>query len=252
MNFGQKRRKEKSKLSTKKKVIIAVAVILFLSIISAGGSDETDTTTTTSSETTTQKTTNEETTESINPNVQSLMEATQYNQKTCNKIYKTLKKCGIEEIPTLTFVSEGVDSKSFKVESSSYRGSGMIIVNKKGLYFFSWGSDTLYDAEKSDKTKNINDYTISPSDVTQYMVAAEDAITSLLKSPSTAEFPSKVWASDQWSVSTSDGIVTVSSYVDAQNSFGAMIRENFTVQYRISDGKGVYCMFGGKVYLDER
>ncbi|WP_145120436.1 hypothetical protein [Rosistilla oblonga] len=53
------------------------------------------------------------------------------------------------------------------------------------------------------------------------IVAAKRFVLSKLKSPSTARFP---WGSDEYNVvSSHDGKEwTVSSHVDAQNSFGAM------------------------------
>lgn len=59
-------------------------------------------------------------------------------------------------------------------------------------------------------------------------MCSENTVTKMLKSPSTAKFP----------YLTDDGVkVTkldkdkylVSSYVDSENSFGAMIRETYTV-----------------------
>jgi len=51
-----------------------------------------------------------------------------------------------------------------------------------------------------------------------------------LKAPATAEFP---WSPDEYSiVSLGDGRWKVSSYVDAQNGFGAMVRSRWDVTLR--------------------
>ena len=51
-----------------------------------------------------------------------------------------------------------------------------------------------------------------------------------LKAPATAEFP---WGMDEYSiVSLGDGRWKVSSYVDAQNGFGAMVRSQWDVTLR--------------------
>ena len=63
----------------------------------------------------------------------------------------------------------------------------------------------------------------------------EDDVSSYLKSPSSAEFPSPTFHLDEYSVSRDGDTWYVSSYVDAQNSFGATIRTNFTATY-IWDG----------------
>lgn len=247
---------KKKKWSRKKKIIVGCIVAFFL-IIGIFSEDPTQapdqtnaTETTETSEVEPSESTTITTTKAIDENIQTLIDATGYGESVCENIYNQLTECGYTSIGKLTFVSEGTTTKSFKV-TGEYYGSGMIIVEESGLYYFSWGSDTLYDAENPDVIKNINDYAIGSSDNIRYFSSAEDAIKKLLKSPSTAEFPSRVW-SDGWGISISDGIVTVSSYVDAQNSFGAMLRSYFTVQYRISDGHGIYLEFDDQIYIDER
>lgn len=59
---------------------------------------------------------------------------------------------------------------------------------------------------------------------------AEKTVKSQLKSPSTAKFCSM----SSYTVSCSGNTWTVSGYVDAQNSFGASIRNNFTVKFTFS------------------
>jgi uncharacterized membrane protein YvbJ len=55
--------------------------------------------------------------------------------------------------------------------------------------------------------------------------AATNAVQSELKSPSTASFPKY---NDSYVVDNGDGTYTVSSYVDAENSFGAEIRSDWS------------------------
>jgi len=63
----------------------------------------------------------------------------------------------------------------------------------------------------------------------------ENRILGLLKSPSTAKFPS-IW---KWKMTKISGqTYRISSYVDAQNSFGAMIRTRFSgVAEQVSRGR---------------
>ncbi|MCB1784208.1 MAG: hypothetical protein KDI13_09455 [Alphaproteobacteria bacterium] len=55
----------------------------------------------------------------------------------------------------------------------------------------------------------------------------------LLKAPKTAEFP---WGKGNVSVSGDREYFTVRSYVDAQNSFGALIRTNYTCRLKYNGG----------------
>jgi len=82
-----------------------------------------------------------------------------------------------------------------------------------------------------------------------------DTIKSLLKAPSTAKFPGS-WLDPfyGWDLGRSGNIVELSSYVDSQNSFGAMIRAYFTVQYKVDGSKytPVFIYFDGNVILNSR
>lgn len=73
----------------------------------------------------------------------------------------------------------------------------------------------------------------------------------VLKAPSTAKYPGSLFNPDKdWSYSEENGIITVSSYVDSQNSFGAVTRANFVVKMQIKDNVGecIYLSVDGTVY----
>ena len=67
----------------------------------------------------------------------------------------------------------------------------------------------------------------------------------LLKSPSTAKYPCGANLDKE-----SDGSYTLSSCVDSQNSFGAILRKNWTAQLKYLDNGGIDIMLvtiGGEV-----
>lgn len=87
------------------------------------------------------------------------------------------------------------------------------------------------------------------SEIGVYEYGSQEAVKAALKAPSTAKFPSAVFGQDDWRLWKKGDMVTVQSWVDAQNSFGAMIRSKFTAQFSYStqdllyleiDGKAVY------------
>ena len=81
---------------------------------------------------------------------------------------------------------------------------------------------------------NIKNYTLTDSETNDLMYNTEQIIKSILKSPSTAKFPTIL----DYSFSKNKEEITVQAYVDSQNSFGAMIRSEFKVTYT-PDGKSV-------------
>jgi len=95
------------------------------------------------------------------------------------------------------------------------------------------------------ETKDPNRF--DESDYGTFLVLSEEAVKSALKAPSTAKFPDSFINSDQWHMSKSNNIVTVQSYVDAENSFGAMLRNNFTAQFSYVSQTLTYLEIAGKV-----
>lgn len=67
------------------------------------------------------------------------------------------------------------------------------------------------------------------------VTAAQNLVKEQLKSPSTASFPSSASA---YSVQTDGTYFYVSGYVDAQNSFGAEIRQEWTASFKMGDTSG--------------
>lgn len=67
------------------------------------------------------------------------------------------------------------------------------------------------------------------------VTAAQNLVKEQLKSPSTASFPSSATA---YSVQTDGTYFHVSGYVDAQNSFGAELRQNWTASFKMGDTSG--------------
>ena len=70
-------------------------------------------------------------------------------------------------------------------------------------------------------------------------IYARDYVKQFLKAPSPAKFPSYPWSGDAKVGYRGDGQYTVRAYVDAQNSFGAMIRTHFTCILQFHDSTGM-------------
>lgn len=86
----------------------------------------------------------------------------------------------------------------------------------------------------------------SEEDRADAWVCAQDVVKKNLKSPSSAKFCLMSEATIHYNGEDGGGSrYTVSGYVDAQNSFGAMIRKNFTVNLTVTkDGyKRATCTF---------
>lgn len=79
----------------------------------------------------------------------------------------------------------------------------------------------------------------------------EQIVNQILKAPGSAKYPG-AWYDplNGWGMKKVNNLVTVSSYVDAQNSFSANLRTYFVMQFRMNDdgsGSLAYFKFGNQV-----
>lgn len=66
----------------------------------------------------------------------------------------------------------------------------------------------------------------------------QECVKELLKSPSTAEFP---YGSEQFVTQIDEDTFIINSYVDSQNSFGAMLRTQYVCQVTLIDNENYTC-----------
>lgn len=115
--------------------------------------------------------------------------------------------------------SSSTDSNSSNYSSSDYSSSDFNSLNSSSSDYSSLSSST----------------TVSDDDKGILWECALDAVKQSLKAPSTAKFPFSYY--DATFNSLGNDMYEVKSWVDAQNSYGAMLRSNFTVSIKkISEG----------------
>ena len=86
-------------------------------------------------------------------------------------------------------------------------------------------------SRSSSDTKLVGSLRTNPNETDSLIIAiAEQFVKSALKSPSSAKFP---WDYNEYKISKSNGNWVVSGYVDASNSFGAVIRSRFDVCFTL-------------------
>ncbi|WP_289088255.1 hypothetical protein [uncultured Veillonella sp.] len=88
----------------------------------------------------------------------------------------------------------------------------------------------------------ITNVALTSKQKTMMRLATEKAVTIILKAPKTADFCN----SSDYEFSINNGIGTITGYVDAQNSFGAMIRSYFTAEYDMKQEKMLHLTFDGR------
>jgi len=159
------------------------------------------------------------------------------------------KKCGkcLAEIPQKAKKCSHCGSKQKEKFGLKHLFLIIIIVVIFSAIFSSIGDDNSGSSNIANNSSN------SQVDDSKAFIIAQNYVKSALKSPSTADFP----AFDYTTQKISEDEFKVSSYVDAQNSFGAEIRttweatllyvggdwadqRNWVLEELIMDGKSVY------------
>ncbi|WP_313803257.1 hypothetical protein [Cytobacillus sp.] len=105
-----------------------------------------------------------------------------------------------------------------------------------------FGDNILY--EKKNVVANLKDFLVTSAERSDLQYKCQESIKTLLKAPSSAKFPNIT----EWKFGKQDGVIMVQSYVDSQNSFGAMIRSEF--QFKIQNDKVISLIFEGKEYME--
>lgn len=95
---------------------------------------------------------------------------------------------------------------------------------------------------------HINPNVVSDAEYIHYTTEAERIISSMLLSPSTAEFPGAFFGAQHWNVYKSDGYIIIESWVDSQNAFGAVIRNDYQISVDLSTNEIVRIILGDDVY----
>lgn len=137
--------------------------------------------------------------------------------------------------------------KGYRISISNSEINNLILYLKedKDIEAINWADINFYkDGEIKD---NIKDHVLTSSQRAQYQNRAEELIKSMLISPATAKFPS----SNQWNIEINKGIVFMESFVDSQNAFGAVIRNNFKINYNTKTATVTSLIIDGKEQIKQ-
>lgn len=226
-----------------KAVISAVVAIIALIAFIGDGAKPTATDSTT---TTVSQTEKETVTTAEDKEVGAFTSISNLTNDEAKTIINDLKSVGVKEVEKVSVVgnqSDAVGGASFNISYKGYTVT-LIVINKKTDSIYS-GDITLFENGKV--VNDINDYIFDAADEGKFIYYAEEYVKQCLISPSTAEFPGLVLERNEWKVSRKKDVVTISSYVDSQNGFGAMLRSNFIIQISYSTNECLYLELNGEI-----
>lgn len=249
--FIQPQQKKKSK----GKIILAVIAGLIVlgaigNLISPPETDTNTTTTETTTKTTTTETTPEPTT-TLSPE-EELAAESGVSIDTIKSIQDAASKIGISEITSIVPGDDWDQGKIYTMFSDLGSHSVYLTADET---INSINMSTIKLFENGEPIRSAKDFYLSEMDQMLAMGYAEDAIKALLKAPSTAKFPGHIMDAADWSYGWKEEYPAVffcQSHVDAENSFGAMIRSEFQVGLmKIGEAfSPVYIFFEGQEVLN--
>jgi hypothetical protein len=114
------------------------------------------------------------------------------------------------------------------------------------VFFIIIGIIVCVGSGSSNSSQTTTRNTKEAYDKVMLMTVTEDYVKNYLVSPSTADFP----RNQEWTISDNGSVITVNSYVDAENSFGGTVREYFTAKYDLPAVTLTYLEIDGKVMVD--
>lgn len=158
---------------------------------------------------------------------------------------KTIKDCGFNDYTIERVEAEDnyevENSQCFTVQSGNILA--YLYTKDNSIYSIQYANEYLY--KDGQILHTLSEYTMTSSERNLIIDKTKSAISSILKSPSTAKYP---WY-DEWKVGKENGIIIVQSYVDSQNSFGATIRNNF--QVKIKDNQVTSLILDNEEYIKQ-
>jgi hypothetical protein len=178
-----------------------------------------------------------------------LMEGVGLTQEEATNALLEMNKVGIEHIKSVEFMQELPPLKFYDLDIG-FSIPATVSFQEKQLFGVLFGPNrVLYDRDASGVINNISDYTFGLLDEGGYINTAQLFVKRGLKAPATAKFPSVILSRDQYQILKDHNLITVKSYVDAQNSFGALLRSKYIVQFELLDSswKLMYFELDGNV-----
>ena len=180
-----------------------------------------------------------------------LRKETGTTKKEEQKIMQVLKETGfdmkIEEIKYDDMLDnmENKQEKGYRIKySKSVNNVILYLLPDKTVDRIVWG-DLHYSNGKV--IKNAKENIVSINEINKYVPACERAIEQLLLAPSTAKFPNPL----NWRFGKNKGILTIQSYVDSQNGFGAMVRTEFQFKIDTKTDTTLSIIFEGKELMPQ-
>lgn len=180
-------------------------------------------------------------TPAIDSSVKAIMDGTGLSQQDAEVAFEVIKSVGFERVDRLEFFMETENLRGY-LASLGYTKDFLVSFVRNEVFAISRDEIVLYDRDAGGILDNITNYTLTDEEKYTFEGATQMMVESVLKAPSTADF-----LNDKWVVVREKDLVKVWGSVDAENSFGAMLRNDFYAEWSYSTVKPLYLNLAGDV-----
>lgn len=180
-------------------------------------------------------------------NVSKLIKVGIADKEKASQIDEILNECGItiQEIKHEEFLDNatGSNENGYRITSDGIKNIILYIRSDYTVYSIKYADKFLYN--DNSVISSIKDYYLSDEEKSSLEIKSEKMIKNILKSPSTAKFPTIL----EWNFDKNTERILIQSYVDSQNNFGSMIRSYFQITLSSDQTSVVSFIFDGQEYI---
>lgn len=166
----------------------------------------------------------------VSSNTDKLQDIRQLTDEQRSQVREALDACDVKNIKVLQYEeflddAKGEGSKGYRI-STDDANNIMLYLNADGTVNCVRYADRDLYADQEMK-KKLSDFILTTNEKYDLIFRAEEAVKSVLTSPKSAEFPPL----QEWVLKKDPDTkkITIQSYVDSQNAFGAMLRSEFQI-----------------------
>ena len=180
------------------------------------------------------------------------MRKTQMSQEEAIDALGVLNSIGVKDISRLDFEKDDIPGKWYLTDFVGFKNAKIYINSNQKVYRVtdSTGDMFFYNGFKNGVEEIVTDFILYDNEKQHFIKLAIGYVPQGLKAPSTASFPDTT--SGYWKVSRFGDYVQIEAWVDAENSFGAMLRNDFLAQIDYTNYDLLYLTIEGDWLFGER
>ncbi len=186
-------------------------------------------------------------TKDIDSSIKAIMEGAGIDEIFAIKALEAIRSVGFEKVYKLEYIMDYDMLKAYSADVGYTKKYNVTFIDNEVFGISSPSGTVFYDRDAGGAIDNILNYIFTEEDKSSFAYVTEQNVKASLKSPSTAKFPSLVWNPGDWQFARKKDLVQVKSWVDSQNSFGAMIRSEIYAEYSYETTKLSCLVVGGQL-----